>query len=156
MIPPGFFGSRADLLTDFALSLFILLPLVMPLGFRLAQKRRLALHRTVQAAFLATMTVAVAALELDIRIKGGTGALGGSAVSTPRPLVRALLLVHLLIAVTTWVAWSWLVLRSWGRFGSTLPGGFSLAHRRWGRRIWLGVGATAATGTLLYLSVFVL
>ncbi len=156
MIPPGFFGSRADFLTDLALSLFIALPLVMPLGFGLARRRRLALHRTVQVAFLATMTVAVAALELDIRLKGGTGALGGSAVAAPRLLVRALLLIHLVIAVTTWGAWIWLVVKSWRRFGGTLPGGFSLTHRRWGRRVWLGVSATAATGTLLYLCVFVL
>lgn len=155
MIPPGFFGSRADLLTDLALSLFIVLPIVMPLGFRLARHRRLALHRTVQVAFLATMTIAVAALELDIRLRGGTGALAGSAVTTPRAMVRALLMVHLLIAVTTWAAWIGLVVKSWRLFGGTLPGGFSATHRRWGRRVWLGVSATAATGTLLYIAVFV-
>lgn len=156
MIPHGFFGSRADLLTDLSLSLFILLPMMMPLGFRLAQGGRLQLHRTVQAAFLLTMTIAVLALELDIRLKGGTGALAGSAVAAPRLVIRALFLVHLLIAVTTWVTWIGLVATSWRRFGSTLPGPFSSAHMRWGKRVWLGVSATAATGTLLYIAVFVL
>ena len=82
-------------------------------------------------------------------------ALAGSAVTTPRAMVRALLMVHLLIAVTTWAAWIGLVVKSWRLFGGTLPGGFSATHRRWGRRVWLGVSATAATGTLLYLAVFV-
>lgn len=156
MIPQGFFGSRADLLTDLSLSLFVLLPMLMPLGFRLARGGRLQLHRAVQAGFLLTMTIAVLALEVDIRLKGGTGALAGSAVAAPRLIVRALFLVHLLIAVTTWVAWIGLVVRSWRGFGGTLPGAFSSAHVRWGKRVWVGVSATAATGTLLYIAVFVL
>lgn len=156
MIPPGFLGSRADLLTDLALSIFILLPLVMPIGFRLARERRLRLHRAVQLAFLATMTLAVAALEIDIRLTGGTGALAGRAVSVSAPAVRAILLVHLFIAVTTWIAWIVLVTRSHMRFKTSLPGSFSAAHRRWGKRVWLGVSATSATGTILYIAVFVL
>ena len=156
VIPAGFFGSRADLLTDLALSIFILLPVVMPIGFRLARNGRLRLHRTIQLAFLATMTIAVVALEVDIRLQGGSGALAGRAVAIPKAAVRALLLVHLIIAVTTWVTWVALAVRSWRRFDSTLPGDFSRTHRTWGRRVWLGVSATAATGTLLYIAAFVM
>lgn len=156
MIPHGFLGSRADLLTDLALSIFVLLPLVMPLGFRLARQRRLAFHRAVQIGFLATMTLAVAALEIDIRLTGGTGALAGRAVSVSAPAVRAILLVHLAIAVTTWITWILLVVRSHAGFRTSLPGSFSARHRIWGRRVWLGVSATSATGTLLYVAVFAL
>ena len=155
-LPAGLFGSRADLLTDLSLLTFIVLPFIMPLGFRLAAKQRLHAHRRVQVGFLAIMTIAVLVLEVDIRLRGGSCALAGKAVSVPPPAVRALLLVHLLIAVSTWLLWIGFVVRSWRRFGSSLPGDFSRTHRRWGRILWLGVGATAGTGTLLYIAAFVL
>jgi len=156
MVPAGILGSRADLLTDLSLLTFILLPLVMPLGFRLAQQQRLHAHRRMQVFFLGLMTVAVLVLEIDIRLRGGSGALAGKAVSIPTPAVRALLLIHLLIAVSTWLSWVGFVIASWRRFGQQLPGGFSGKHRRWGRILWLGVAATAGTGTLLYIAAFVL
>ncbi len=155
-LPAGILGSRADLLTDLALLTFIVLPLLMPLGFRLARQGRLHAHRRVQVGFLVTMTVAVLALEIDIRLRGGSGALAGQAVAIPHLAARALLGVHLVIAVSTWIGWIVFAARSARRFQSSLPGDFSPTHRRWGRRIWLGVIATAATGTLLYISTFVL
>ena len=156
MIPAGFFGSRADLLTDLSLLIFIVLPFVMPIGFRLAKQRRLLAHRRLSLIFLGVMTVAVLVLEVDIRLRGGTGALAGKAVSIPTAAVRGLLLVHLLIAVSTWVSWIVLAVRSWRSFQQTLPGDFSSTHRRWGRIQWLGVAATAGTGTLLYIAAFVM
>ena len=80
-VPAGFLGSRADLLTDLAPLTFIVLPLVMPLGFRLARKRRYLSHRRVQIGFLCVMTVAVLMLEIDVRLRGGSGALAGQAVA---------------------------------------------------------------------------
>ena len=155
-VPTGFLGSRADLLTDLALLTFIVLPLVMPLGFRLARKRRYLTHRRVQIGFLCVMTVAVLMLEIDVRLRGGSGALAGQAVAIPRLTARLLLSLHLLIAVSTWVGWIVFAVRSASRFRQSLPGDFSHPHRLWGRRIWVGVAATAATGTLLYISTFVL
>src|SRR5262249_47199312 len=72
MIPHGFLGSRADLLVDLSLVTFVILPGLIVVGVRLAARRRFRAHRTVQAALLATMTLAVALLEIDIRINGGT------------------------------------------------------------------------------------
>lgn len=155
-MPAGFLGSRADLLTDLSLLTFILLPLIMPLGFRLAQQGRHLAHRNAQITFLLVMTAAVLALEIDIRLRGGSGALAGQAVAIPRLAARLLLAVHLLIAVSTWIGWIVFAVRSARRFRSSLPGDFSPAHRRWGRRIWIGVALTAATGTLLYISTFVM
>jgi hypothetical protein len=62
-LPAGLFGTRADLLTDLALLTFIVLPLAMPLGFRLARLGRFPAHRSVQIGFLAVMTVAVLTLD---------------------------------------------------------------------------------------------
>jgi putative membrane protein len=156
MLPAGFLGTSADLLTDGALMVFIVLPLVMPFGFRLARRNELGRHRTVQVAFLLVMTLAVVTLEVDIRLQGGSGALAGRVVGVPSAAVRGFLAVHLAIAVTTWIAWVTLVVRSWRRFRRTLPGDFSAGHRKWGRRVWLGVAATAATGTVLYVLAYAL
>lgn len=156
MIPAGFLGTSAGLLTDSALMVFIVLPIVMPLGFRLARRRELGRHRAVQIAFLLTMTLAVVMLEVDIRLQGGSRALAGRFIAVPAAAVRAFLIVHLAIAVTTWIAWVTLVVRSARSFRRTLPGDFSARHRKWGRRVWLGVAATAATGTGLYIVAYAL
>jgi hypothetical protein len=74
----------------------------------------------------------------------------------PGAAAHALFVVHLGIAVVTWMGWIVLVVRSWRAFGATLPGSFSADHRTWRRRLFWGVTATAATGTLLYVSTFVL
>lgn len=155
-LPAGLFGTRADLLTDLALLTFVVLPMAMPLGFRLARKGRFPAHRRVQIGFLAVMTAAVLTLEVAIRLRGGTGALAGQAVAIPSIAARLLLGGHLLIAVSTWVGWIVFAVLSNRRYGTRLPGDFGAAHRLWGRRIWAGVAATAATGTLLYISTFVL
>lgn len=156
MIPAGFLGTRADLLVDVALTVFVVLPILLPLAFRLAKRGELHKHRTVQLILVATMTLAVLALEADIRLAGGSGAFAGRAVKQPFLSTRLLLMVHISIAATTWIGWLYMVVRSGRSFGQSLPGGFSDAHRRWGRRIWVGVCATAATGTLLYIATFVL
>ena len=156
MVPHGFLGSRADLLMDLALVTFILLPGLMVPGFRLARRGRHKLHRSVQTALFLAMTVAVIVLELDIRLTGGAGAIAGRAVGVSASAVRSLLRVHIGIAAVTWIAWAALVILSRRRFGRILPGAFSNTHRTWGRRIWIGVIATAATGTLLYVAAFAL
>jgi hypothetical protein len=155
-MPPGIFGSRADLLVDLSLATFCVLPALGRRAIGLARQRRFELHRRVQLGLLLMMTGAVALLETDIRLTGGTGALATHALRTSVVGARALLFVHLVIALATWVGWVYLVACSWRSFGRVLPGGFSRVHRRLGFLVWLGQIALATTGTLLYVIAYAL
>lgn len=153
-MPPGIFGSRADLLVDLSLATFCVLPALGRAAIALARQRRFELHRRVQLALLVVMTAAVALLETDIRLTGGTGALATHALRTSVVGAKALLCVHLVIALGTWLGWVYLVARSWRSFERVLPGRFSRAHRRLGIWIWVGQIALATTGTALYVIAY--
>ena len=155
-MPPGIYGTRADLWVDLSLTAFCVLPVFGVVAILLARRRRLLEHRRMQVSSLAVMTLAVALLETDIRLQGGTGALAAHTFNASIAWSRGLLLVHIAIAVVTWLAWVYLVTRSLRSFRQTLPGTFSLRHRSLGRWIWLGQVFTAATGTLLYIVAYAL
>lgn len=95
------------------------------------------------------------ALEVSIRLAGGSGAFPAQS-SIDRPgLLRALLLVHIGGAVATYAGWAWLAVASHRRFGAALPGSFSRRHRRAGRFVFGGLCFTALSAASVYTLLFV-
>ncbi len=155
----GLFGTRASLLVDLALSVFCLMPLVLLVAIRWARQRDFRRHRAAQLVLFTVMTVAVVLLEVDVRVEGGTSAIAGRAAMLPSRAVQSLLLVHIGVAVATWLGWLTLLISSWRRFGVAehprpLPGAFSGLHRRAGRIVWLGNVFNAVSGAVLYVLAF--
>ena len=62
--------------------------------------------------------------------------------------------VHLAVAIPTFVIWCSLAVLSWRRFSRTLPGPFGRTHRRWGKLAFVGLCLSSATGTGLYVMGF--
>lgn len=156
MFPPGFLGTRADLLTDLITVGYGVIPLVLFLSARMARAGAHRRHRAVQSGCLALLTVILILFETNIRLRGGSQALFVTSSFAATPLLRTTLLVHLAIAVSTYVAWLALTVVSWRRFAHSLPGEFSARHARFGRWIIGGNVATAVTGAWLYIVGFVL
>lgn len=156
MFPQGFLGTRADLLTDLITVGYGVIPLVLYLSALRARRGEYRLHRAVQTSCLAALTVILVLFEVNIRLRGGSQALFASSSFAATPLLRTILLVHLAIAVSTYLAWVGLTVVSWRRFASSLPGTFSGVHRTVGRWVIGGNVATAITGVLLYVVGFVL
>lgn len=130
-------------------------PIVTLVSIRLVRDGRQATHRTIQVALLAMCWLSVLALELKIRLAGGSGSLVATAQPSLRAWARGLLLVHVAVAVATYVAWTWLAFASQRRFRRALPGSFSRRHRRTGRWIVAGLWFTAASATGMYVLIFV-
>ena len=154
---PSLFGTRASLLVDIALSVFVVMPVLLFFVARQARRGKHGVHRAWQLALFALMTVAVVMLEVDIRLAGGTAAIAGRAASTSSGMVRTLLLVHIAVACATWLSWLGLLILSNRRFRETrrrLPGQFSRAHRRLGWATIVGAIFNAASGTVLYVFAF--
>ncbi len=156
MFPQGFLGTRADLLTDLITVGYGVIPVVLYLSALRARRGDHYLHRAVQCGCLGLLTVILILFETSIRMRGGSDALFVNSSFAKSPVLRVTLLVHLAIAVSTYVGWVGLTVVSWRRFQSALPGGFSRLHARLGMAIIVGNIATAISGVGLYLVGFVL
>lgn len=71
-------------------------------------------------------------------------------------LTKTIFLVHVVIAILTFLSWLTLLVRSKRRFRQSLPGKFSNQHRIWGKIVLVRVSLTSITGITLYVVVFVL
>lgn len=156
MFPPGFLGTRADLLTDVITVGYGLIPLVLYLSARMARAGAHRRHRAVQTGCLLALTVILILFETNIRLKGGSQALFVTSSFAETPLLRFTLLGHLAIAVATYLGWVALTVVSWRRFGHALPGSFTQRHRSLGQCVIVGNVATAVSGVWLYIVGFVL
>jgi putative membrane protein len=156
VFPDGFLGTRADLLTDLITVGYGVIPLALYLSSLLARRGAHRLHRNLQCSLLGLLTVILILFEVNIRMRGGSEALFVSSSFAETPLLRIILLGHLAIAISTYLAWSALTVVSWRRFETSLPGRFSVFHRRAGMAVIFGNVATAITGIILYVVGFVL
>ncbi len=156
MFPQGFLGTQADLLTDLITVGYGVIPLALYASARVARRGKHALHRKVQLGCLLLLTIILLLFEVNIRMRGGSDALFLQSSFAETPLLRITLMVHLVIAISTYFGWCWLAFVSVRRFGTRLPGDFSNLHRRVGMMVIAGNVATAVTGVWLYLVGFVL
>ena len=152
MATTGFLGTRADVFIDLAIVFFVAAPFLMVYAFRLAAQRRHREHRNLQAGLLLAAIVAVLMLEFSIRFGSAGEAYAESSLLGPAMV--ALFLVHLAVAIPTFVMWCWLGIASWRRFSRTLPGPFGRTHRRGGKLAFVGLCLSSATGTALYVMGF--
>jgi len=149
------FGTRAWFLIDLTFLVTLVAPLIVLVSLALARRRRLDAHRRLQIGLLIVCIAAVLALELCIRLAGGSGAfLMQSGVRYPG-LVRAVLAVHVICAVATYACWTWLAVVSHRRFGGSLPGSFSRRHRQMGRLVFRGLCITALSAAAMYTLAFI-
>lgn len=154
MLLNSFLGTRADAVVDAVLVLFIALPALLLMAFRLAARGGYRAHRNLQFGLLVTVCLAILLLELDIRFSDLMEGARTSSLHGSR-LLASTFAIHVTVAVATFVSWLLLAVTSWRRFSERLPGSFSTRHRLWGRTVFAGVCLTSLTGALLYSFVFV-
>jgi len=147
--------NRIDAIVTATYVVTVVAPFASLASVRLARRGAHDAHRLAQATLLVVCWIAVLALELRIRFAGGSGAFLAQASAPVQTWAGRLLIVHIGVAVATYVTWTWLALASWRRFGAQLPGSFSRRHRRLGWLVLGGLGFTAASATGMYALVFV-
>ena len=99
------------------------------------------------------MIVAVLMLE-EVSIRFGNAAEAYAASTLYGLPMATLFVVHLAVAIPTFIVRCWLATLSWRAFTRTLPGPFGRTHRRWGRLAFLGLCLSSLTGTGLYVMGF--
>jgi putative membrane protein len=149
------FGTRAHVIVDLTFCVTLVAPALAFASMRLARGRQLELHRRIQLALLALCVAAVLALEIQIRLAGGSGALVQGSPFAETALMRTALWLHMGGAVLTYAVWGTLAGVSVARYRRVLPGRFSALHRRAGTGVFAGLCFTAVSAAVVYTLAFV-
>ncbi len=150
------FGTRAPLIVDIALLITLLAPVVALWSLRFVRRRDHRAHRRTQGWLIASAITAVLALEVQIRLAGGSGALLHGSSFAGTALIRSVTGAHIAGAILTYAAWIWLFTISYRRSTQLLPGRFSRVHRRAGWVVIFGLHFTALSAAAVYLLGFVM
>jgi putative membrane protein len=147
---------RADAVVTATYLVTLSAPVVVYASLRYVRAGHHDTHRLIQAVHLLVCWMAVLALEVRIRLAGGSGALLETTPPSLHGWASRLLAVHISVAVATYALWTWLAIASWRRYGAELPGSFSRRHRRYGTLVFGGLCFTAASATGMFALAFVL
>lgn len=153
MFHAGFLGTRAPFFMDFVLIIVALLPLLIVVAISFAKKGKYRLHEISQKIIFVVSVVVVGYFEYGVRLGGGyDGFVKDATVSHSYSLI--VLIVHIFIAVVTLVLWLMTLINA-KRDTQRKHIGISEAHRKWGKRTFVGITLTALTGIWVYLILFV-
>ena len=148
----GFLGTRADLIIDIVMTASGFLPAFMIYAFAMAAKGKLALHKKLQVTALVAVTLLVLALELDVRL-GNLPAISALSPYHDSVLLKWVFGIHMIFAVTTFVGWIWLVVKSYKIYPDSFG---SFNHKKWGKILFVDIVLTVVTGWIMYIMVFAL
>lgn len=137
------------------LLLSVAAPFVALASILLARKGRYRAHRFVHNVLFSLCVCGVVALEVQIRIAGGSGSLVQGSPYINTAFFKGLLAAHVLGAVVTYLVWGYLIFSSNRKYQLTLPGSFSKLHRNLGIGVVIGLFYTAATAAIVYYLAFV-
>lgn len=153
----GFLGSRADVLFDTLVVSLVIVLTVLAYSLGRARKGRYRTHRALQLGIGLAVALELVAFELDIRLRGGWTALVSGNTLAGTGVLKLVLGVHLVFAISTVVLWIPLISVSLPRFSSgDLPGGFSRRHRLWGKIAAVDMALTCLTAVAVYIAFFIL
>lgn len=155
-MPPGFLGTRANLLVDLVLIFNLAAPVWAYWAAKKARTAQYQTHARLQLALIAVMFCCLFSLEGYIRISGGSGSLIVGSPYAGTTLLRAVFIAHIGPAAVTYLLWLVLVIVSMRRRSSRLPGDFSRRHRFYGLAIMAGLVWIAISAIAVYLLGFTL
>ncbi len=153
MFPPGFLGTRADLLMDIViLALVAVVPIVV-YNWRLARTGQYAKHKALQISLAVLLGAVVGLFEYNLRLQGGIFEATAASRYAGTGTLNFWIYFHTFFAITTIFVWIGLIAVSLRRFPNPpAPGAFSSTHRLWGRigMTWMLVTGVTAIPVYVY------
>lgn len=140
------------------LVLSVLAPFISLYAVSLIKKKDYKTHAKIQKRLFWTCVAGVLVLEIQIRISGGSGSLVSNSEYTQTTLFKSILIAHIVGAVLTYIIWGITIFTSDKRWKTrkTLPGTFSITHRRLGYFTIAGLFYTAITALAVCTFAFFL
>ena len=154
MFQPGFLGTRAPFFMDFVMIMVALLPLLVAVAISFAKKKNYRLHALVQTMIFVVAFIVVAYFEYGVRVGGGyEGFVKGSSVS--HDYAFYVLIFHIIVSTVGFGIWAHTLITARRDFKKhTLPGLYSLVHKKAGIRAFIWIVLTAVTGIWVYILLF--
>ena len=154
MFQSGFLGTRAPFFMDFVMIMVALLPLLVLIAIGFAKKKNYSAHGLSQTIIYVVAVIVVGYFEYGVRVGGGyEGFVKDSSVS--HNYAFYVLIFHIAVAVIGFVIWTHtLVTARKDSKKKTLPGLYSEAHKKAGKRAFIWIVLTAATGIWVYVLLF--
>jgi len=155
MFQPGFLGTRAPFFMDFVMIMVALLPLLVFVAISFAKKRNYHLHAVTHQVLFIVAVIVVGYFEYGVRAGGGyEGFVKGSSVS--HDYAFYVLIFHIAVSVIGFGIWvSTIISARRDSKNKTLPGSYSAAHKKAGKRAFIWIILTALTGVWVYFLLFV-
>lgn len=153
MFETGFLGTRALWFMDLVTLWFALLPFLLGGAVAAAIFQRFSLHARLQTVLLGVTLVMVVIFEVGVRVSGGFLAYAEQS-GIDFTVLTVLLAVHILIAVASVGAWTWLVADMMRRRLKQID--FPKRHAMYGRWTFVGMSVTSMMGVMIYILLFML
>lgn len=159
----GFLGYQTSLMLDVVVcALALIVPILLYSVWLVKFRRKYALHRRLQIGLGLVLLAAVAAFEVDMRLRGGWLKIVNRVEGSPRLagdeliFVERLLWVHLVFAITTPFLWTITIVLATKRFGNPPgPGPHSPLHKKLAWLSTIDITLTSVTGLAFYYFAFI-
>lgn len=142
-------------ITVFIMTAVLVVTLLAPVfsyyAIKKARQKDFETHKKLQTIVYAFCTVAVVVLELMVRFSGGSGSTFKDSSHADNPVFKTILVIHIIGAVLTFLLWTFLIIKSRRKFQETLPGKFSVSHKKMGIMVFIGLIYTGVTALIVYL-----
>lgn len=140
------------------LILSILAPFAALYAVSRIKKKDYKSHIKIQKLLFWICVLGVVILEVQIRVSGGSGSLVANSDYTDTSLFKWILIAHIIGAILTYIIWGITIFVSntkWKK-RKTLPGKFSITHRKLGYVSIGGLFYTAITALMVCMMAFFL
>lgn len=153
MFEIGFLGTRAPLYMDIVTLFFAMLPFLLFISIMFAVKKDFKKHYTSQIAIYIVTLVVVLIFEIGVRVDGGYLKYVQES-STNQTFLNSFLIVHIIIALFSVIAWSILLVNSYK--GYLKENSFNATnHKKRAKLVTLGLFITSLMGVSIYYFLFV-
>jgi len=141
--------------SSFIMTAVLVVTLVAPIfsyyAIKKARQKDFKTHKKIQTLVYGYCIASILVLELLIRFSGGSGSMYGGSSHADNPVFKTILIAHIIGAVLTYILWTFLIIKSRRKFQKTLPGKFSLTHKRLGIVVFSGLLYTGVSALVVYL-----
>jgi len=153
MFEIGFLGTRAPLYMDIVTIFFALLPLLLFFSIRFAIKKDIKKHYISQIITYLTTLVMVVVFEIGVRVDGGyLKYVQESSVNLS--FLNTFLIIHIIIATLSVIAWSILLVNSYKSYKKELIFN-ATTHKKRAKIVTLALVLTSFMGVGMYYFLFV-
>lgn len=138
------------------LILSMVAPFIALYAVSFIKKKEYKTHQKIQKRLFWACIVALLILEIQIRLSGGSGSLVAGGTYTGTTFFKVILIAHIIGAVLTYIIWGITVFVSntkWKK-RKTLPGPFSITHKKLGYIVIIGLFYIAITALIVTILAF--